>query len=117
MFRVNRETNRPPFREDFIEETDARWSFSFESEDPVNNSVGVSTNSPYADRYHVGNTRVTAELVSSPQVYISTSNDLPGAEVNPQHIWNKRVSKLMFVPKVLTLPGWKLLILFMQKSS
>ncbi|XP_034244838.1 sodium channel protein Nach-like [Thrips palmi] len=65
----------PPahFHESFIEETDSRWSFSFDTEDTVNNSVSV---------------------------YITSSRDLPGADIAPQHVWNKRVSKLMFVPKM-----------------
>ncbi|XP_052132722.1 sodium channel protein Nach-like [Frankliniella occidentalis] len=62
-----------PFIENLIEETDARWSFSFDTEDPINNTVAV---------------------------FITAANALPGADVNPQHIWNKRVSKLMFVPKM-----------------
>ncbi|KAJ1521038.1 hypothetical protein ONE63_002749 [Megalurothrips usitatus] len=61
------------FKQSFIEETDSRWSFSFDTDDAANNSVAV---------------------------YISSSNDLPGMDQNPQHIWNKRVSKLMFVPKM-----------------
>ncbi|KAK3917347.1 Sodium channel protein Nach [Frankliniella fusca] len=61
------------FHEDLIEETDARWSFAFNTEDAVNNTVSV---------------------------FISSANALPGADVNPQHVWNTRVSRLMFVPRM-----------------
>ncbi|XP_077287685.1 sodium channel protein Nach-like [Arctopsyche grandis] len=60
-----------PYLEQYIHETDTKWSFVFDSthKDTLNN------------------------------IYIHSTDEMPGMDSNPQHVWDRRVEKISFSVK------------------